>query len=265
MSKHKQSNSKSQAQKARDKARAQKDKEYAARIKQLEKVGAYKPKDAKPTKYRKAKVNKLWPWYSPFLDKKSYFFIPTGSRGKAVAKDIKQRASNLNMITTAKGLFFAKPRGAAKATLQTKKGREPQLVIKSYEEDDKGWRARKETIPLVPVDALDKEIERWRKEARKIGPLDPNKKERIAFKVTEKDHEGFSRKIFDSVEDMINYMKGYKHQYLDRVKFFRHITLVKTTNGLWFKEHPMDERRGADRRRKQRRLERDRKNAQRKG
>jgi hypothetical protein len=238
-------------QKAHDKERAQKDREYTKRLKALEKVGAYAPKSAKITKYRKTRINKAWSWYSPLLDKNSFFFIPTGKRGKQVI----QRAANLDMITTVKGIFFQKPKGAVKATLQTK-GKEPRIKIKSYKEDAEGWRVREEYIPLVPTDALEKELERWRKEADRLAPIHIDQKQRIAFKVTEKDHEGFSRKIFHTIDDMIRYMQGYKHAYGDRVKFFRHITIVKTTTDKWFKDHPLAFRREKDRKRFERKSRR---------
>lgn len=230
------------AQKARDKKRAQKDKarekEYQKRLKALERVGGYVPKDKSITKYRKSRINKAWKWYSPFLDKQSFFFIPAGKRGKQVL----ERAGNLGMPTSPKGIFVSRPKGGVKATLKNEGG-ETQIKIKSYAEDANGWRVRVERIPLVGVDALDKQIKRWRKEADKIGPIDVDKGERIAFKVTEKDHEGFSRRIFHSIDDMIRYMEGYKHEYGDRVKFFRHITIVKTTTAKWFVEHPIATRR----------------------
>ena len=234
------------AQKAREKLRAketkQRQRDYEQRLKQLAKVGAYVPKSSEITPYRKSRINKAWIWYSPFLDKKSFFFIPAGKRGKQVL----ERAANLNMVTSPKGIFFSKPKGAVKATLETKRGRELQIKIKSYAEDKEGWRVREEYIPLVPTDALETEIERWRKEAEKLAPVKIDQKERIAFKVTEKDHEGFSRKIFHTIDDMIRYMQGYKHEYGDRVKFFRHITIVKTTTDKWFKDHPLMYRRARD-------------------
>lgn len=198
--------------------------------------GIYESKGTELTRYRKSRLNKIAQTFGNVFDPKEYAFIlaPKKVRGK-----ILERAASLEMKVTRTGIFVPKEKNN-KVKLGYDKKHGEYYIKKSGRTKWGINQGRKYTTitPLASVDELEKEIERLRSQASKLGPL--GKDERITFEITESGNEGYSHSTFKNVELMLKHLENYRKTTAARLQFFRHIKIVKTeTVKRWFDEHPV--------------------------
>lgn len=208
-----------------------KDKELEKLRKQLEDTGVYSPKSSEWTKSRRATVRRKVREYAEFLTPE-YAFVALPK------KELRQFAKQLDMIVTKKGVFY-QLNGAKSAKLEYRK-RAKEYVIKTTGEVKRGPKHGKKytrVTPLTSPDALLDAENKLKKMAHGLGPRD--KKEMLAFVVQERGgKKGYSRAVFSDINQVMKYLNQYKIKPGDRIEFFRHIQIVKTTSWQWFRDHP---------------------------
>lgn len=197
--------------------------------------GIYTPKEFKLTKYRRYRANKALREFGEFLDPSKYFFIKAPPKAK---KQVIERAESLHMKHTKSGLFIAKE-GHKKAALKYDKTHKEftiERVGRTKRGPTRGVRYRTVT-PLASLDELDKERDRIRRMADRLGPLSKN--ERVVFKVIENGFEGYSHHTFSNIELLLRHLENYQKTLPAKVNFFRHIQVEKVSSaGQWFADHP---------------------------
>lgn len=219
---------------------------YAAERKHIEKQlkkllrdvrgkGIYEPKADELTRYRKYRLNKIAQVFGNVFDPKEYAFITAPKKDR---KKIIERASALEIKTTRTGLFVPKEKNN-KVRLSYDKKHGEYYIKKSGRTKWGINQGRKYTTitPLASVDELEKEIDRLRSQAAKMGPLGKN--DRLSFEIIESGNEGYSHTTFRSVELMLKHLENYRKTTAARLQFFRHIKIVKTSTEQWFSDHPV--------------------------
>lgn len=212
--------------------------EYKRKLAELEKTGLYLPKGKELTRYRKTQINKRYRQYSGILESDDYFFIkPKGKAKKPVLKQAKE----LNMQTTQTGIFMEKL-GAKRATVRKSK-RKGEYEIRLTGKVKRGKRRGKKyetLIPLAPLDSIVDEKFRLRSMANSFGELKKN--ERLAFKIVEGGQENFSKSVFQNIQSLLKYLEKYRKTDAERIKFFRHVVIEKTTITGWLDAKEQAER-----------------------
>ncbi len=235
----------------RRRAQAQKrDRQYKSRLKLLSKTGIYSPKSDELTAYRRTRINKAWAEYSqyfptpgkgePYHRPDKYFFVDaTKGHGKGAAKKIVKAAKQMGMVTTPKGIFLAKE-GQRQARVEwSVKRQEYDIVLTGkYRSGEKKGKRVKDRIPIAPIERVSGEEERIKDMAASFGPLKGN--ERISFILTENNVEvGAHRATYGNVADLMEAINRYHQNNASaRLKFFRLVTVRKTTIMDWTREHP---------------------------
>jgi len=224
---------------ALEKARKASEKAYLKKKTALTKRGIYEPTGKKLTKARKATINKRWRQFEEFLTGDFYIYVPFPTKKKKARKRAKKLSEQNQLKATRRGVFVQKTPDMTSAEMQyNKKEKTFRVVTKRRKTGPTGEKEITEVIPIEPMGALEKEIKRITEDAKRLGPLGP--KESVAFKVISHGEEGYSHKIFGSVEMLKRYLESrYQTNVAFKVGFFRTLTVVKTHNGSWFKEHPI--------------------------
>lgn len=211
------------------------ERELKALMKVVRGKGIYDPKGNQLTKYRKSRLNSIAKEFGDLLDPKKFVFVKPESKAR---KKVIERANGLELKTTKTGLFIPKE-GNAKVRLKHDKKRDEFYIEKSGKTKwgiNQGKRYRTIT-PLASLDELDKERDRIKAMADKFGTL--KKGERIAFEITEKGNEGFSRATFTNINLLLEHLEQYRKTIAAKINFYRHIKIVKTQSvQKWFTEHP---------------------------
>lgn len=235
----------------RQRAQARKrENQYKSRLKLLEKTGIYSPKSDTLTPYRKARINKAWREYEQYFptpgkgekfhrpDK--YFFVDASKgHSKGTTKKFVATAKQMGMVTTPKGVFIAKE-GQRRAKIEwSVKRKEYDIVLsgKTRWGENKG-KSITERIPVAPLDRVGDERERIKDMADSFGPLKGN--ERISFILQENNVEvGAHRATYQSVDDLMEAIDRYHRENKSaQLKFFRMVTVRKTTMHDWRIAHP---------------------------
>lgn len=238
--------------------------EYKKRLALLNKTGIYSPKATDLTPYRKGRINKAWREYGQYFptpgkgekfhrpDK--YFFVDaTKGHTKGAAKKFVIAAKQMGMVTTPKGVFLAKE-GQRNARVEwSVKRQEYDIVLtgKTRWGENKGKRVS-DRIPVAPIERVTGEEERIRDMAASFGPLKGN--DRISFILTENNVEvGAHRATYGNVADLMEAINRYhQNNKSARLKFFRLVTVRKTTIYDWSREHPNTKNLASNRKRAKR-------------
>ena len=211
------------------------ERELKSLLKAVRGKGIYDPKGNELSRYRKSRLNKISKEFGDLLDPKKFAFVMPE---KGAIKKVIERAKGLELKTTKTGLFVPRE-GNAKVKIKRDRKRDEYYIEKSGKTKwgvNQGKRYRSVT-PLASVDELDKERDRIKEMADKLGPL--NKGERITFEITEKGNEGFGRATFQNINLLLDYLDQYRKTIAAKINFYRHIKIVKTeTVKKWFDEHP---------------------------
>lgn len=237
---------------AKSQAARAKNKEYKARLKALQKVGAYEPKSDELTDYRKRQINKLWRSLGDKIapDKnaqKKYFFVDTDKLTGPERKKFLANAKSLNIATTKRGIFLQKE-GQRKARLAwNNENKEYDVLLTGKVK----WGVNKgktitDRIPIGNIDQIEKEFQRIRNVADQFGTL--KKGQAISFIVQEQGEEtGASLSTFQDSDALLKYIDARYHRdnKAARLKFLRMIRVRKTTIVKWGKEHPARPRKRA--------------------
>lgn len=222
--------------------RAALDKEYKKRLKALQSSGIYAPKSQKLTKSRRRTINKRFREFEEFITGDYYVFVPFPTKNKSKRRAASKLAKQNEMNATRKGVFIQKTKDTVSAKMiYDHKSKSYRVEVKRKKIGATGEKDITEIIPIEPMGALDDEIARITSDAQALGPL--GKKESIAFKVISNGEEGYSHKIFGTVAELKNYLNArYGSNIAFKVGFFRTLTVVKTHNGSWFRDHPIKAR-----------------------
>lgn len=220
------------------------EKEYTRKLKLLKQYGIYNPENSVLSGYRKTQINKRFAKYADQINSPDYVFLPVASQAKRFAADPKKllkKADRLNMPVTRTGIFVAKE-GSRRATLgYNKELGEYEITLSGRTKwgKDRGKRITTK-IPLASLDELDAQKERIIAEGRIFGKLKKN--EALAFEIRGNGHDGFSHETFGDIELLMAKLDEYKKSMPAKIKFFRHIVVVKTEMGLWHKLHPIQDK-----------------------
>jgi hypothetical protein len=227
------------AEKAFLKRSAAAEREYRKKRKTLKSAGIYEPTAAKLTTSRKRTINKRWQQFKEFVTGDAYIFVPFPKKTKKARKGAKKLAEQNQLKATRRGVYIQKTPDMVSATMQYNKTEKSyRVVTKRIKKGETGEKEITEIIPIEPMGALEAEITRIENDAKGLGELGP--KESIAFKVISHGEEGYSHKIFGSTGELRRYLEGrYQTNVAFKVGFFRTLTVVRTHNGSWFREHPI--------------------------
>lgn len=219
-------------------------KEYTRKLKLLKQYGIYNPLSDNLSSYRKSLINKRYEKYREQIGSPDYVFLPVASKAKRFAaypKRILKKAKNLNMPVTRTGIFVAKEGSRRAALGYNKELGEYEITLSGRTKWGKNRGKRITTkIPLASLDELDAQKERIIAEGRIFGKLKKN--EALAFEIRGNGHDGFSHETFGDIELLMQKLDEYKKSMPAKIKFFRHIVVVKTEMGLWQKLHPVQDK-----------------------
>lgn len=226
----------------REKKAAQKarDKEYSRILKQASKTGLYFPKSSELTNWRRKRIRQLIRSSSDLLDEREYIFVPTPKNKR---KSVLSRAGSLEMKTSRTGIFV--PRQGHKTASIKEDKRRGEFYIERRGKTKTGinrGRRYRDIIPLASADELDRERDRLVRMARRLGPINTDKGERLVFKVEENGIEGYSHGTFTSIDLLLKYLDQYPKNVASRINFYRHIKIEKSTVAEWRQLHPLRER-----------------------
>jgi hypothetical protein len=239
--------------------------EYKSRLKLLSKTGIYSPKSDTLTPYRKSRINKAWRDYSQYFPTpgkgekfhrpdKFFFVDATKGQSKGRVKKFLANAKSMGMVTTPKGVFIERE-GQRRAKVEySNKRHEFDIVLtgKIKWGKNKGKRIS-DRIPVAPLDRVSGEEQRIRDMAEAFGPL--SEKERLSFLLYENNVEvGAHRATYNNIEHLMEAINRYHRENQSaRLKFFRLVTLRKTTMLDWSREHPNTKNLASNRKRSARR------------
>lgn len=194
--------------------------------------GIYDPKNNDITKYKATKLRKLSKEFGDLFDPSKYVFIKA-------PKAVRGRAQGLDLKATKTGLFVPK-NGNKNIKLKKDKTRDEYYIERSGKTKwgiNKGKRYRSVT-PIASIDELEKEKDRIKDMADKLGPL--NGDERLSFVIIEKGNEGYSHATFTNIDLLFDYLDNYRKTIAAKLQFYRHIEIVKTESvKRWFSDHPV--------------------------
>lgn len=217
-----------------DRARAkERTKEYKRDLAELRRVGAYQPKAAKLTRYRKKRINEGIREFENLIRPDKYFFIPFPKT--KTAEKLKRKAREGNFITTRKGIFYEKG-GHDVALLKYNPYRKDYYVsVRGHVKagPSKG-RFYEYITPIAAVDDLANEEDNLRAMAAPLLPLKETRNyyERLTFRIYDDqsgpDGTGTKQVGWQDIGQLIEYLKGYRKNVAAQVELFRHIVIMKT-------------------------------------
>lgn len=224
-------------QRADDRAR---DKELKAVLRQASATGLYNPKSTELTPYRRRRLEKIKRENRELLDNTKTIFVPIKEGNK---RKIRERATNLHMTTTKKGVFVSRD-GHKSASLKYDRKHDEYYIErrgKTKRGPNRG-RIYKDHIPLASIDELEKEVERLRRAADRLKPRGD---EVLAFKVTEFGLEGASYNTYQNIDALLRDLDRYPKSVAARLNFFRHIRVEKSkSDAQWKIDNPKGDRTG---------------------
>jgi ribosome modulation factor len=223
--------------KAREKAIARIDRQYRAKLRKLEKIGAYKPETRTLTRARKSAINKRYKKFEEFLSGDAYIFVPIPTRSKKKRAQAIKLARKNQLSTAPKGIFIPKTRNTKSAVaVYSKKSKTYRIKIKKIKTGTTGRKTVTEIIPIEPMGTLDNELDRIEEDA---DLLKPGKGEALAFKVEVAGSEGYGHQIFTSASKLRNYLGSQYHQAMaHKLAFYRAVSVFKTKRETYFAQHP---------------------------
>lgn len=221
------------------------DKGVAARMSALKRAGLYNPKDKKLTKYRRARVRNLYAIWRDFLRPDKFFFIPVKGKKKQRRKII-EKAKNLDMVVTKKGIFHEREFTERAAIKYNRKLKEYQIVTKSkIKSGQNEGKIITKVTPLADIGEVDNLKDRLREHAKSLGPLikrdDPRESDVLAFEIRD-NHTSYSLSTFSNEEALLKYLDQYQRTPGGKIELFRSITIKKTSRRVWLAEHPPQSR-----------------------
>lgn len=184
----------------------QRNKEFAALLKPLQKFGIYNPKETKLTKYRAARVRKAYKEFADMLDPTKFLFAQAP---KKKARTLKKKAKAFPDVykPTNRGIFVARE-GFKTAKVQVDKSGEASIIRAGKSETGERVRRRTKSItPLATLDDMDRQRDKIRKAAEKLGPLKPG--EGYVYIIKDNGGENYGRNIYGSLDLLLAKLDGY--------------------------------------------------------
>jgi ribosome modulation factor len=230
-------NSREKLDKARAKAHAAVERNYRKKLRQLEKIGAYKPETKRLTKWRKAVINKHYRKFEEFLFGDHYIFVPIPTRSKKKRAATIKLAKKNQLPTAPKGVFIAKTKNTKSAVaVYSKRTKTYRIKIRKVKKGLTGRKTVTEIIPIEPMGTLENELDRIEEDA---DLLQLKKDESLAFKVEMAGGEGYGHQIFSDPAKLRNYLGSQYHQAMaHKLAFYRAVSVFKTKRETYFSQHP---------------------------
>lgn len=195
-----------------------KDAELKAFLNSIRGMGIYQPKSRKLTPYRRKRTRKAKREYGEKM--KHSFFVPVP---KSKRKETLRRAEGLKIEHTRTGIIVPKE---GHTDVKLRRGKKGELFIERSGKTKMGpkkGRSYRSVTPLADLSELDRERDKIKRAAERLGPTTSNGK--IMFRVNEDGLEGISMRIFDNVENLMKWLDNYDKTDAARINFYRHITV----------------------------------------
>lgn len=215
---------------ARKKADKERDKVLKGNLARLKKIGLYNPVQVALTDYRRRRVRELTKEFGHLADSASNFFVSFTDVRKPARKRILQRAKELGMQTSPKGVFVSREKDSHKFT---KIKRVYNKRAKRYEfkltRRQRSGQVETFIIPVAHPDDLARNYDRL-KQLLHDNPI--NSKQRYRFIINLGVNPGnISKRAFSNIDQLWTYLLQYRDKEADQVELIENIAVVIVNGG----------------------------------